>query len=147
MIAVVGGVSEALGIKALAKDWGVEYDVVAMCDSSAALGIVGRKGVGRIRHLDVGAMWIQNLKEGGGFDVRKVKGTENPADQMTKYLNAEEVERGVEMLGMKFREGRAEGSVRVAEGWKGNDDMAQVESGGRGGGVVGGRPHEDAVEE
>ena len=44
VIAIVGGVSEALGIKALAADWGVNYSVVAMCDSSAALGIVGRKG-------------------------------------------------------------------------------------------------------
>ena len=147
VIAVVGGVSEALGVKALAKDWGLEYDVVVMCDSSAAVGIVGRKGVGRIRHLDVGAMWIQNLKEGGGFDVRKVKGTENPADQMTKHLNAGEVERGVRMMGMELREGRAEGSIRVAEGWKGNEDMAQVVGGGRGGRVDGAEPHADAVEE
>ena len=147
VIAVVGGVSEALGVKALAKDWGLEYDVVVMCDSSAAVGIVGRKGVGRIRHLDVGAMWIQNLKEGGGFDVRKVKGTENPADQMTKHLNAGEVERGVRMMGMELREGRAEGSIRVAEGWKGNEDMAQVDGGGRGGRVDGAEPHGDAVEE
>ena len=133
VIAVVGGVSEALGVKALAKDWGLEYDVVVLCDSSAAVGIVGRKGVGRIRHLDVGAMWVQQLKEGGGFDVKKVKGTENPADQMTKYLGAGEVEKGVEMLGMEFREGRADGSIRMAEGWKGGDRMAQVEGGGCGG--------------
>ena len=84
MIAVVKGVSEGLGVKALATDWGNKFKLVGMCDSSAAMGIVGRKGVGKIRHLDVGMMWVQDLRERGGFEVKKVLGTMNPADQLTK---------------------------------------------------------------
>ena len=63
MIAVVKGVSEGLGVKALAADWGNKYKLVGLCDSSAAMGIVARKGVGKIRHLDVGMMWVQDLRE------------------------------------------------------------------------------------
>ena len=84
MIAVVKGVSEGLGMKSLAADWGREYKLLGMCDSSAAIGIIGRKGVGKIRHLDVGMMWVQDLRESGGFEVKKVPGTMNPADQLTK---------------------------------------------------------------
>ena len=44
-----------------------------MCDSSAAIGIIGRKGVGKIRYLDVGMMWVQDLRESGGFEAKKVQ--------------------------------------------------------------------------
>ena len=118
MIAVVKGVSEGLGMKSLAADWGREYKLLGMCDSSAAIGIIGRKGVGKIRHLDVGMMWVQDLRESGGFEVKKVPGTMNPADQLTKYLGAGDVGKGVEMLGMEFRGGRAERGVEVVEGWR-----------------------------
>ena len=107
--------SEGLGIKTLGEAWGLEYKVVGMCDSSAALGIIVRKGVGKIRHLDVGAMWIQDLRGKGGIYVMKVKGTSNPADQVTKYLGAGDVMKGVNMVGMEFREGRAEKGVKVQE--------------------------------
>ena len=86
--------------------------------ATAAMGTCERKGVGRIRHLDVGMMWIQDLRADGGVTVKKVKGTENPADQLTKYLGAGEVDKGVQMVGMEFREGRAEKGVEVQEGWK-----------------------------
>ena len=29
--------------------------------------------------------------------------------------------KGIEMMGMEFREGRAEGSVRIVEGWRGGN--------------------------
>lgn len=114
VIALVKGVSEGIGIQRLAEAWGVSYGLVGLCDSTAAMGIVARKGVGRIKHLDVGKLWVQELREGGGLEVRKVKGTENVADQCTKYLSGEGVRKGVVMLGMEFREGKAEKAVEVA---------------------------------
>jgi hypothetical protein len=59
MIAAVKGLSEGLGMKAMAAEWGIEYKLVGMIDSSAAMGIIGRRGVGKIRHLDVGTLWIR----------------------------------------------------------------------------------------
>ena len=38
----------------------------------------------------------------------KVKGTENPADMNTKGLSGDEINKYIEMLKMKFEEGRAE---------------------------------------
>ena len=105
----------------------MKYGIVGLCDSTAAMGICERKGVGRIRHLDVGMMWIQDMRADGGGTVKKVKGTENPADQLTKYLGKESVEKGVESLGMEFREGRADGGVEMARNWEdgGDDDKRE----------------------
>ena len=50
--------------------------------------------------------------------MKKVLGTMNPADQLTKYLGPGEVGKGVGMLGMEYKDGRAKSSVKVAEGWK-----------------------------
>ena len=40
--------------------------------------------------------------------MKKVKGTENPADMNTKGLKAEDIIRYTEMLDMEHRQGRAE---------------------------------------
>ena len=58
VVAFVKGVSEGIGLQRLAEVWGVGYGLVGLCDSTAAMEIVGRKGVGRIRHLDVGKLWV-----------------------------------------------------------------------------------------
>ena len=50
--------------------------------------------------------------------MKKVLGTMNPADQLTKYLGPGEVGKGVGMLGMEYRDGRAKSNVKVAKGWK-----------------------------
>ena len=93
-----------------------------MCDSSAALGVIERKGVGEIRHLDVGKLWIQELREEGGVTIKKVKGTANPADQLTKHLIPREVEKGLELCGMERREGRAKRTVRLQGGETGKTE-------------------------
>ena len=93
-----------------------------MCDSSAAMGVVERRGVGKIRHLDVGKLWIQEMRESGGVEIKKVKGTANPADQLTKNLMPQDVVKGLELCGMEEREGRSEKTVDV----KGEEETPKV---------------------
>lgn len=117
MIAVVKGVVEGIGLRGMLGDWREKVKVVVCCDSGAAVSIVNRRGVGRVRHLDVGMMWIQEMREEGEVMVQKISGKGNVADQLTKYLGNKEVERGLQMLGMEVRTGRPEGAVKLAEGW------------------------------
>ena len=42
-----------MGIRSLAADVGITFDIVLGTDASAALGIVTRRGVGKTRHIDV----------------------------------------------------------------------------------------------
>ena len=72
MIAVVKGVQVGIGVKSMLADWGGTLRVVEMCDSTAAIGIMNRRGVGKSRHIDVGKLWVQELREDGGLEVKKV---------------------------------------------------------------------------
>ena len=42
-------------------------------DSSAAMGMVARKGMGRVRHMEVGELWIQDAVKNKVLTVNKVK--------------------------------------------------------------------------
>ena len=116
MLAAVKGVQEGLGIRSMMADWGSKMRVVGMCDSTAAMGIINRKGVGKLRHIDVGKLWVQDLREEGTLEVRKVEGESNPADQLTKYLHPCKVDKGLALTGQEAREGRAEVSAGVTRG-------------------------------
>ena len=81
--AVGRGFSEALGIPSDARDLGVELHREVHADSSAAIGICRRSGIGKVRHLAVAQLWVQDLVRSGECRLHKVLGTENPADLMT----------------------------------------------------------------
>jgi len=77
------------------------------CDASAAIGIVNRTGVGRLRHIRVQYLWLQDKVRQEEIAVRKIKGTENPADLLTKHVPAELIERHCVKLGMERLSSRA----------------------------------------
>ena len=45
-------------------------------DASAALGIVQRRGLGKLRHLDTSFLWIQEVNYKRDIDYGKVAGAE-----------------------------------------------------------------------
>lgn len=106
-------------------------------DSSAALAVIGSKGNGKLRHVRVGRLWIQEIAEREEILYRKVSGKENPADAMTKNLAGERVRELTESLGQLRREGRA------AEGLA--TGLAHLRS-ADGGGCGKGRPTEGECE-
>ena len=61
--AVVKTTTEAIGIAQMAAGLGKEMEIEIFVDSSAALGAVARKGCGKLRHVRVGQLWIQQLAE------------------------------------------------------------------------------------
>jgi hypothetical protein len=104
---IVKGTAEALGIQSLGRDLGVEMGVSVHTDSSAAAGICRRSGIGRVRHLAVGQLWVQEGLRRGDFKLFKVAGTENPADLLTKHLPRETIDRHLTAVSMIRQEGRA----------------------------------------
>ena len=55
---IVKGASEALGLMSLGGDLGVELHAKLYADSSAAIGICRRTGIGKVRHLATGQLWV-----------------------------------------------------------------------------------------
>ena len=56
---VIRGAGQGLGYQALLKDVGIELPLRVWTDSSAAIGICSRQGLGKLRHLDTHTLWIQ----------------------------------------------------------------------------------------
>ena len=52
---MVKGASQALGVRAIARDIGVSFDkpVQTNTDATAAIGIGSRSGLGKVRHIEV----------------------------------------------------------------------------------------------
>ncbi len=111
--AVVRGFSEALGLQSVARDLGVELQPEVHADSSAAIGICRRSGIGKVRHLAVAQLWVQDLVRSRECRLHKVLGTENPADLMTKPLARAEIDGHLARLGLSRATGRAETAPRA----------------------------------
>ena len=69
---VIRGAGQGLGYKALLRDLGVDASLRVWTDSSAAIGICNRQGLGKLRHLDTHTLWIQQAVRTGRIDLRKV---------------------------------------------------------------------------
>ena len=106
--ALVKGISVALGTQALLRDLGVEAAVRVHADSSAAKGIAARTGLGKTRHIAVHLLWIQEKVRGKAIELLKCKGTENPADLLTKHLDQTSRCKYYERWGLESRAGRSE---------------------------------------
>ena len=63
LTAMVKASCETLGILNMTRDFGKGYKGAIHADSSAALGICKRKGSGKLRHISVGLLWIQEKEE------------------------------------------------------------------------------------
>jgi len=98
--AIIEGASRALGVEALMDDMGMKGEVRIWSDSSAGRSISLRKGTGKLRHLQVKYLWLQDATFEKRVKVGKVKGTENPADVATKFLTATEMKEVVEKYGV-----------------------------------------------
>ena len=92
---IVRGASEALALRSLGWDMGLSISLTVHTDSSAAKGIAERQGIGRVRHLEVGILWIQERLKAGDFMLHKVLGVDNPGDLLTKHLAAPDIEKHV----------------------------------------------------
>ena len=69
-------------------------------DSSAAKSFVSRRGLGRMRHLEIRDLWLQKEVRDGNVEVSKIPGTKNPADLMTKILPSREIVDRLEMMNL-----------------------------------------------
>ena len=90
------------------RDIGADIPILLLTGASAALGIVRRRGLGRIRHLDVTDLWIQEQVRSKEMDIQKVAGTENIADALTKMLPRPDLVKHMKGMNLYPEEGRAE---------------------------------------
>ena len=101
------GTAQALGLQSVCRDLGMDLKVRIHSDATAAIGIVKRRGLGRIRHLATADLWIQEKVRCGHIEILKILGKDNPGDVLTKYVDKSTMENALQKLSMSFEEGRS----------------------------------------
>ena len=111
---VVRGAGAGLGYRSLLGDLGHQLPLRVWTDSSAALGICSRQGLGKLRHLDTHTLWIQQAVRARQVDLRKIAGEVNPADIFTKHsLSREKLMGLTRLFDAEFRGGRAANAAEM----------------------------------
>ena len=118
LVAMVKVTAELIGVLHMLRDWGDELRGRVYADSSAALAISNRRGSGKLRHIAIGLLWIQEKEKRDEVEFVKVEGRLNPADLMTKCLGRQRAEEHSRRLGQKEAEGRAKLGLELQRGGK-----------------------------
>ena len=90
------------------RDFGIDVDMHVLSDASAAIGMVMREGLGKVRHLAVADLWVQCKRDSKEIVYEKVDGLSNPADMLTKGVNGETIQKYSRVLGFRTKPGRHE---------------------------------------
>ena len=106
LAALIRATSEGLGMQSTMQEFGIEAPLKIKGDAIAAMGMVKRQGLGRVRHLAVADLWIQQKAKDGSAKYEKLPGAQNTSDIMTKAVEAEVLARHMRELGFEYREGR-----------------------------------------
>ena len=99
--AMVKGASELLGMLSLAQDLRVPLKGHLHSDSSAAIGISSRRGLGKVKHMHTQYLWIQERIRAGDFSVHKENTDNNVADLFTKHLAKPKMDKFFSKLGFR----------------------------------------------
>ena len=107
MVGVTRAAAAALGFRSLMADLGLDWPMRVWTDSTASIGMCSRQGLGKVRHLAVQTMWIQQRVRNHDIDPYKVLGEENPADLMTKAgIPHDRITHLIRLMGCEFQSGR-----------------------------------------
>ena len=76
--------------------------VVVSADSSSAKSCVSERGLGKMRHIEVKGLRLQEAVCRGRVNIYKILGTSNPADLFTKYLPYDDALKHLRRLGIQM---------------------------------------------
>ena len=95
--------AEGIGASSLLADLGWKARPRVCLDAEAAKGIASRRGLGKMCHLEVRYLWLQEVVRSGRLQLKKVRGTDNPADVLTKPLKDDAVFGLLHAVGVRQR--------------------------------------------
>ena len=103
---LVKGSSNALGLIGMLKDVGIDLAITLHTDASAAKGIANRRGLGKVRHIELCQLWLQDQVARGRIAVVKVRGEDNFSDSLTKHSNPDRLEQTLASTNQHIGSGR-----------------------------------------
>ena len=85
------GAIEGLGASQLLREWQYETVPLLQTDSQSALAVCKRRAPGRMKHIELKMLAVQEWLKTGRLRIHKVSTHDNPADLMTKAMNREKL--------------------------------------------------------
>ena len=104
----VKAASRALGVRQLAFDMGVfgadgnPLPIRLYTDSSSAMGTACKRGAGKIRHIEIGSLWLQQVVADKKIQMAKIDGKKNPPDILTKFGDRSMLDNVSQRLGLVY---------------------------------------------
>ena len=89
-------------MKAYLGDLNVKKECTLLLDSTSALSLVHKTGLGQAKHIEIHHLWLQEVVRSKRMSCQKVHTDHNGADLMTKPLAAERIGHLMGILGYHF---------------------------------------------
>ena len=99
LVALTVAGQEASFVRTMMEEIGEPTRVRLYTDSTSAHQIAERRGLGRLKHVELRWLWMQDEFRAGRLEIAHVN-TMHPADLMTKYLHRSRLEDLMELIGM-----------------------------------------------
>jgi hypothetical protein len=118
LYALGSGAVEALGFATMLSEWNEHVVPTLHSDSSSALHIVKKRGPGKMKHIELRCLALQQWREGKRLRFSKVSSEENMSDVLTKALTKDRIVKLATMIGLRggpYGRGRAQSDEVLKE--------------------------------
>ena len=85
--AMCKGGQEGLAATIMAGEVGLSINLRIRTDASAAVGVIQRQGSGRVKHLQIRQLWLQEKSRDGDILFNKIPRAVNFSDLLTHHWN------------------------------------------------------------
>ena len=106
--------ASGIGAQSLLADLRVYIDIFIYTDATSGKAMASRRGLGKVRHIAVNELWIQEHVQNKTVTIKKIKNKFNPADLLTKHLTKAEVQTIMEHIQNMFEQGRPKIAPKLA---------------------------------
>ena len=113
LYALTPGISEGMVTKHLLKELGYEVTLVNHVDNQSAKAWASKRGFGRMKHVMLEYMFVQDVVEKKQTTLAYVNTNSNKADLITKCHEFEAHMKGCAMLGLKLS--KDDGKTRLKQ--------------------------------
>ena len=108
--------AEGLGAIHMAAEMFDPMKLEILTDASAARGVIQRQGAGRIKHLSVKQLCVQERESTGALKITKIPRIENYADLLTHHWTENEGAPMIAGMGLAIRGRSGEAPARGGHG-------------------------------
>ena len=104
LIALNVGGCEARYAQEILKELGMDIQITLFSDSMSACKLTAKRGPGRMRHMDIKRLWLQEEVRAGRIVIDRIATNVNIADLMTKYIDKNRLETLLDLIALRPNE-------------------------------------------